>query len=82
MLKNELLSLRKAPGRPEKPLLLEASVLGLCHSDVPIAFILPPATLSPPKNVVNVAHSASVGTCQPCGANCFLNVGLSNEAAS
>jgi hypothetical protein len=37
-------------------------------------FILPPATLSPPKSVVKVVHSSTVGTCQPEGQIFFVEV--------
>ena len=37
-------------------------------------FILPPATFSPPKSVVKVVHSSSVGTCQPEGQIFFVEV--------
>ena len=34
---------------------------------IPASFNFPPATLSPPRNVISAAHSESVGTCQPVG---------------
>jgi len=34
---------------------------------------LPPETLSPPRKVVRVVHSASDGTCQAIGHNPFVS---------
>ena len=57
------------PGKAEKPLEFVAPVLGDCQCVVPSSFNAPPATLTPPKKVVNVVHSASDGTCHPLGHN-------------
>jgi hypothetical protein len=57
---------RRPPGRPEKPVLLVASVLGAIHK-ADTDFIFPPATALLPKYVVNVVHFASDGTFQPVG---------------
>jgi hypothetical protein len=76
------LSLLNPPGRPVNKLLLSALVLGVVQSVVPVDFILPPATVVPPKKVLKVVHSSSVGMCHPVGANFFRKAVLVEEAAS
>lgn len=55
------------PGRPVKRLLLVATVLFI-QCAVPVSFILPPATVNPPKKLVNDVHSLSDGMCHHCVA--------------
>src|SRR5512133_214296 len=62
------------PGSAVKPVSLVAPVFGLNQWAVPASFSLPPAILSPPQNVINVVHSASVGICQPVGAIFRLSI--------
>jgi hypothetical protein len=77
MSKKEPPEFLQPPGNPLNPLLFVAPVFGEFHKLL-VDFILPPAfvPLQPPikeqstvesKNVVNVHHSPSLGTCQPVG---------------
>ena len=58
---------RSPPGRAVKPLPLSAEILGVCQCNIPDSLSFPPAITSPPKLVVSVDHSSSVGICQPEG---------------
>jgi hypothetical protein len=64
---NHPLFARLPPGKPVNPLSFDAPPFGEIHKDVPVDFILPPARFSPPRCVITVVHSSSVGTCQPLG---------------
>src|SRR5450759_4286691 len=54
------------PGRAVKPLSLVPS-FGLFQCFDPASFNFTCASISPPRKLVNVSHSALVGTCQPMG---------------